>query len=132
MKTYLRIMAIGFGVAFVSFIALIVLSATHYQHDWLIWPLGLGALVFLFTLSWVPVAIMFHRDVANKWWFWAFFIGGLLTIKTGIGPAIWIGELIWACTAITWQQREILATKLPPPPPKPTTSLPPASFSELR
>ncbi len=63
MKTYLRIMAIGFGVAFVSFIAL---SATHYQQDWLIWPLALGALVFLFTLSWLPVAIMFHRDVANK------------------------------------------------------------------
>jgi hypothetical protein len=121
MKTYLKIMAIGFGVAFVSLTAL---SATHWA--WLICPLFLGALVFLFTLGWLPVAIMFHRDVANKWWFWAFFIGGLLTIKAGIGPLIWIGELIWACTAPTtawahvrqWQQKEILATKLPPSLPK--------------
>src|SRR5258708_33957349 len=68
MKTYLRIMAIGFGVAFVSFIAL---SATHYQQDWLILQLAVGALGFLFTLSRQPVAFRFHVDIATQCRSWA-------------------------------------------------------------
>jgi hypothetical protein len=119
MKIYRIIMATGFGLLVLAFATMGIHSEEFTPVRLLL--LAGGILLFGFTLGFLPVALMFHRDVAHKWIFWLFVAANLLTLSK-LSPLFWLGALIWASCAKSWLDLEKLATakaaKLSPPLPR--------------